>query len=93
MSEKVVNDFVVKRIEVPDMDCDVILVFPSGNEIEIQSRPSNGDGGDYNGSLDIILPHNLHITCWEGDDMTPSKAIRPDHPETRLAKQLYTEIP
>jgi hypothetical protein len=73
--------------------CDVILQFPSGKEIVIQSRPSNGDGDKYNGSLDIILPYNMNVVCWEGDKMTPSKASHPDLPEMRFAKQLVAEIP
>ena len=86
-------DHSFRRILVPDADCDVVLVFPSGNVIEIQSRPSNGDGGNYNGSLDIILPFNMNVVCWEGDDMKPSKANCPDRPEERFAKQLNAEIP
>lgn len=81
------------KVAVPDTDIDVILIFSSGKEIVIQSRPSNGDGGDYKGSLDVILPHNMNVICWEGDDMTPSKASHPDLPESRFAKQLCAEIP
>ena len=83
----------LKKVKVPDIDCDVILQFPSGKEIVIQSRPSNGDGDKYNGSLDIILPYNMNVVCWEGDEMTPSKASHPDLPEERFAKQLVAEIP
>ena len=86
-------DNFVKKIMVPDTDCDVVLVFPSGNVIEIQSRPSNGDGGNYNGSLDIILPFNTSVVCWEGDDMKPAQANCPNRPQERFAKHLYTKIP
>ena len=82
----------LKKVKVPDIDCDVILQFPSGKEIVIQSRPSTVVH-NYNGSLDIILPYNMNVVCWEGDEMTPSKASHPDLPEERFAKQLVTEIP
>lgn len=80
-------------VMVPNTDSDIVLIFSSGKKIVIQSRPSNGDGGDYKGSLDIILPHNMHVICWEGDDMTPSQATNPSIPESRFAKQLVAEIP
>jgi hypothetical protein len=35
--------FKSKRVKIPNHDFDVILVFPSGKEVHIQSRPSNAD--------------------------------------------------
>jgi hypothetical protein len=85
-------NFSTKRVKVPNHDCDVILTFSNGKEIHIQCRPSNADEG-YKGSFDIILPENMNVICWEGDDMEPSKATSPNTPEQRFAKQLVTELP
>lgn len=79
-------------VTVPVHDCDVVLLFPSGKTVTIQCRPSNADL-DYNGSLDVILPSNRVVTCWKGDNMEPSTAIRDSNQEIRLAKQIVTELP
>ena len=84
--------FKTKTIKVPEHDCDIELVFASGNRLTIQCRPSNASEG-YNGSLDILLHDNTNVTCWEGDDMTPSRASHPKLPEERYAKQLVIELP
>jgi hypothetical protein len=77
-------------LDIGEKDEDIILQFPSGKTLEIQLRPSNADV-DYNGSLDIILPENQVVTCWWGDDMTPSPMLRESH--TRWAKQLVMDLP
>ena len=79
-------------IKMPKYDCDVTLRFPSGKEVVIQTRPSNAEG-TYLGSLDFILPCNMQVTNWHGDDMSaaPSTGSNPEH--IRLAKQLVAEIP
>jgi hypothetical protein len=86
------SQFKTKLVRVPDCDCDITLVFPSKEEITIQCRPSNADE-NYKGSLDILLPNNTNVICWEGDDMTPARATHPDLPEGRYAKQLCIELP
>ena len=78
-------------VKVPKHDCDIVLQFACGEEINIQCRPSNADEC-YEGSLDIILPVDQTVTCWEGDDMQPSQQVG-DQPETRKAKQLVLEMP
>jgi hypothetical protein len=79
------------EVNVPKHDCDVDLVMPTGERITIQFRPSNGDIG-YEGSLDIILPEDMEVTCWEGDDMQAAKGVR-GQAHTRIAKQLVLELP
>jgi hypothetical protein len=87
--------FIVIDVPVPAHDCDVVLRFANGRRVTVQCRPSNADVR-YNGSLDIILPRNQPVTCWEGDHMKPAKPFRRRErrePETRVAKQLATELP
>jgi hypothetical protein len=84
------------EVDVPQYDCDITLKFPSGKVIVIQARPSNAEA-DYNGSLDFILPENMGVTNWIGDDMEPAPMVDDgvvsgaDH--YRLAKQLVIELP
>ena len=82
--------FKTTKVKIPTHDCDVELIFPSGNIITIQSRPSNAEL-EYNGSLDIILPFDQYVTNWKGDDMEPAPASRRAH--TRETKQIVMEIP
>jgi hypothetical protein len=82
----------VCRVEIPKHDHDVVLEFPGGREILIQSRPSNADKGNA-GSLDIILPGHLLVTSWMGDDMQPAPAPLPERQEDRLTHQLVMELP
>jgi hypothetical protein len=84
-------DYDNQTVILPDCDCDVILVFPSGKQMEIQCRPSNADEG-YNGSLDIVLPEDMPVICWEGEDMKPASQIG-DQPEYRRVRQIVTELP
>lgn len=79
------------KVEMPLHDCDVEVIFPGGKTVTIQARPSNADV-NYNGSLDIILPDDQHVTNWQGDDMTPAKGVKGE-PHTRIAKQLVTDLP
>ena len=82
-----------RTIEMPNHDCDLVLRFPSGKTIVIQSRPSNADV-NYNGSLDIILPENMAVTNWYGDDMEYAPPISQTSPENiRRAKQIVVELP
>ena len=80
----------VFKVPVPDHDCDFTLVFPSGREILIQCRPSNADDG-YNGSLDIVLPEDMPVVNWAGDNMQPAPQCAQEC--ERLAKQLVMELP
>lgn len=61
-----------KVIVLPENDFDLTIVTPTGKTITIQSRPSNGDGPNYAGSLDIILPQDEWVTCWKGENMEHS---------------------
>lgn len=67
--------FTERRIKMPKHDADVVLVFPGGQELLIQARPSNADG-DYPGSLDIVLPDDQAVTNWKGDDMANAPQVR-----------------
>jgi|GEM_PF-5610523 len=92
------------RVELPRWDADVIIVFPGGEEMVIQARPSNADV-NHNGSLDIILPTDQVVTAWKGDDMehAPARAVfaKITYPEredremdhVRVAKQLAMNLP
>lgn len=77
-------------VKLPDHDCDVEIVFPSGHKVVVQVRPSNADI-DYEGSLDFILPYDMAVTCWKGDDMEDAPELCAPH--IRQAKQLVAEIP
>ncbi len=79
-------------IDVPDIDYDITLRFPTGKEIEIQTRPSNATETS-RGSLDIILPTDQAVTCWEGDDMQPAPAYDWPMDHVRIAKQLVLDLP
>ncbi len=87
------------KVVLPKHDADVVIEFPGGEQLVIQARPSNADvdeeGNLYNGSLDIILPDNQAVTAWKDDDMEPAPEFHPEgqHPETRWAKQLVTDLP
>lgn len=85
-------DFSEIRVRVPRHDADVVIVFPGGKEICIQSRPSNADA-EYNGSLDIVLPENREVTTWKNDDMEPSETIREERQHERYMKQIAMELP
>jgi hypothetical protein len=87
-------------VELPAHDCDVVVVFPGGEKIVLQARPSNADTkrdrSIYNGSLDFILPRDTHVTAWIGDEMKPSPQASPDCPNRqheRIAKQIVVELP
>jgi len=81
--------FSEQRIEVPEHDNDIILVFPNKKELVVQSRPTNADE-KYNGSLDIILPDNDTVTIWKGDDMDEADV---KGNSSYFGKQLVTELP
>jgi hypothetical protein len=78
--------------QVPDHDCDFIINFPGGKQLVIQLRPGNAYG-DYNGSLDIILPYNQPVACFKGDDLEEAKPIESDLPNHLYAKQIIAELP
>ena len=83
--------FTEQRIEVPSHDHDVIVVLPNGKEVTLQLRPSNADD-NYNGSLDLVLPDNQAVTCWQGDDMDAAPEVG-ECEHIRLAKQFAMELP
>lgn len=76
--------------EAPDHDCDFIINFPGGKQLVIQLRPSNADE-DYNGSLDFILPYNMNIVCFKGDDLQVADVVV--SPNNLFAKQIVAELP
>jgi hypothetical protein len=80
------------RVDLPQHDADVVIVFPGGKELTVQARPSNADV-NYNGSLDIILPDDQLVTAWQGDDMEDSVAPVEGRQHERRAKQLVTDLP
>ena len=79
-------------VRVPNCDCDIVLQFPCGKAIIVQCRPSNADEG-YEGSLDIVLPEDQTVTCWEGDEMKAAKQVSRGQSHIRRAKQLVLELP
>lgn len=85
------SDFKEIRVVAPIHDADVIIELPGGEEITVQLRPSNADE-NYNGSLDVILPHDTSVVCWKGDDMEDSPQDG-NKPNCRIAKQLVCELP
>lgn len=85
--------FEVIPVKLPDHDCDVEIEFPSGHKVVVQVRPSNADI-DYEGSLDFILPYDMAVTCWKGDDMEDAPEVKGGGgSHVRRAKQLVAEIP
>lgn len=84
------NNFKEIAVDVPTCDCDITLRFANGECVTVQCRPSNADV-NYNGSLDIILPKDQAVTCWQGDDMASAPEHGAEH--IRLAKQLVMELP
>jgi hypothetical protein len=80
------------RICIPTHDCDVAIELPGGKEITLQFRPSNADV-HYNGSLDIILPDNDIVSCFEGDDLKKAETPENCRPHEKLAKQLVCTLP
>jgi hypothetical protein len=84
--------FTTQTVKMPKHDSDVELIFPGGQKIVIQARPSNADK-NYNGSLDIILPKDDDICIWEGNDMQPSKMGITGEQHERVGKQIVIELP
>ena len=81
------------QVQLPKHDADVVIVFPGGDKLLVQARPSNASE-DHNGSLDIILPRDECITCWRGDDMEDAPMmVGGTGAHERLAKQLVTVLP
>ena len=80
------------NVQVPDHDCDIHIKLTNGKTVTVQLRPSNADV-NYNGSLDIILPEDTVVTCWEGDDMQAAKAVSARRQHERMTKQLVLELP
>lgn len=79
-------------INLPKDDADVTLVFPGGEKLVVQARPSNADG-NYNGSLDVILPDDSLVTVFRGDDLDKSEAPDASRPHERVGKQIVSELP
>ena len=72
-------------LQLPDHDSDIVLRLPSGEEVELQFR-TEGAG------LDVLLPENLAVTNWEGDDMMPAKQVGKQK-HVLNAKQLFICLP
>lgn len=80
------------EITMPNCDCDLVVKFPGGGCVTIQARPSNADV-NYAGSLDFILPKNMPVINWIGDDMQAAPPSHRNVQHERIAKQLVMELP
>jgi len=78
-------------IEIPEHDFDLTLKFSSGKVIHLQHRPSNADT-NYNGSFDIIMPEDVIICTFKGEELEPSETVG-DLPNQHLCQQIVFEIP
>lgn len=87
-----IYEFTEIHVATPANDCDIRIDLCTGDAIVVQVRPSNA-GENYEGSLDIILPREMDVTCFEGDDLEPAKSPHPCMPHARFTKQLVMEIP
>jgi hypothetical protein len=58
------------KIQLDNFDNDVDLVLPNGEVISLQFRCEAP-------TLDIVLPEDLAVTNWEGDDMSPALPFHP----------------
>lgn len=81
---------VLKQICLTDEDANINLVLPNGKLIQLQYRVEGQ-------SIDVVLPTNLRVTNWIGDDMQPAPAVHPlgtSHPidHCRTAKQLVIDL-
>lgn len=76
-------------VNAPPNDCDIVIIMPGGSRIVLQLRPSNAEE-DYNGSLDILLPRNQWVSCFQGDNLHPATTSVGGE---LFAKQLVTELP
>ena len=81
-----------KKIHLPECDCDLVLVFPSGKEVQLEHRPSDSDD-EYEGSFAVILPNNIDVVTYKGDNREPSSTAFPGQEHFRTCKQIYFEIP
>ena len=73
--------FKEQTIKLTNVDTDVTLEFPGGQEVTVQWRVEGP-------SIDIILPENCAVNNWEGADMKMAKAIDLKFDHVRLADQL-----
>lgn len=75
-------------IHLPQGESNVLLVYPNGQQVEIQHRLEGP-------TLDICFDADiepLECTNWVGGDMKPAKGVRTS-PNTRLVNQLCIGIP
>lgn len=85
-------EFRVVEVNVPDCDCDILLLFPRNRQkMTIQVRPSNADL-NYAGSLDILLPEEQPVTMFLGEDMEPAEKVG-NKEHVRTTDQITMELP
>lgn len=75
------------RIELGHRETDIDVVLPNGQLIQLQYRLMSP-------SIDICLPKECRVTCWQGDDMEPAKPSgRGGHEyHIRDTKQLVIDL-
>jgi len=71
------------EVTLPHHECDVNLRLPHGEVIALQYRLESP-------SIDVVMPDNVAVTNWEGDDMQPAKSIKRAH--IRKAKQIVLDL-
>lgn len=86
--DEVIKEFQTGRAVVylpPNQEMDVDLVFPNGKTMQLQYRLESP-------SIDVCLPTECDVTCWQGDDMEPAKASPEFDGHVRFAKQLVIDF-
>lgn len=63
------NTYSEMSVQLATHDTDINVLLPNGEQVILQFRVESP-------SLDIILPGDLPVTNWSGDDMQPAKALR-----------------
>lgn len=85
------NQLVEHIVKLDNYDCNVVIEWPNGHCVTLQIRSSNAYE-KYAGSLDILLPKDMPVVTWKGDDMAPSVATSKKHPEERVMKQMVVSM-
>ena len=78
--------FTEHEINLPsDHECDISLIFPNDKVMQLQYRLESP-------SIDVVLPDNLSVITWKGDDMEPSESDPFYDGYVRIAKQLVIDF-
>ena len=72
-------------LQLPDHDFDINLRLPNGQLVALQWRIESP-------SMDVVLPENLSVVNWIGDDMEPAPKVKDCPAHIRQAKQLVIEF-